>query len=62
MFFYTIAQFQIAYSGVIHMKLAGLYLNRYQDDQDLTRLNFTISMQVLANCSEYKISVLFPGL
>ncbi|VBB27155.1 unnamed protein product, partial [Acanthocheilonema viteae] len=28
---------QIAYSGPIHMKLAGLYLSRYQNDQDTTR-------------------------
>ncbi|VDK69103.1 unnamed protein product [Litomosoides sigmodontis] len=28
---------QIAYSGLIHMKLAGLYLSRYQDGQDMTR-------------------------
>uniref|UniRef100_A0A0R3RW20 Aminopeptidase n=1 Tax=Elaeophora elaphi TaxID=1147741 RepID=A0A0R3RW20_9BILA len=28
---------QIAYSGPIHMKLAGLYLSRYQNDQDMTR-------------------------
>uniref|UniRef100_A0A1I7VXG5 Aminopeptidase n=1 Tax=Loa loa TaxID=7209 RepID=A0A1I7VXG5_LOALO len=36
---------QIAYSGPIHIKLAGLYLSRYQNDQDMTRFVAVTQMQ-----------------
>ncbi|CAG9535797.1 unnamed protein product [Cercopithifilaria johnstoni] len=36
---------QIAYSGPIHMKLAGLYLSRYQNDQDITRYAAVTQME-----------------
>uniref|UniRef100_A0A915PPH7 Aminopeptidase n=1 Tax=Setaria digitata TaxID=48799 RepID=A0A915PPH7_9BILA len=36
---------QMAYSGPIHMKLAGLYLSRYQNDQDMTRFVAVTQME-----------------
>ncbi|EJW88532.1 peptidase family M1 containing protein [Wuchereria bancrofti] len=36
---------QIAYSGPIHIKLAGLYLSRYQNDQDMTRFVAVTQME-----------------
>ncbi|KAM3717105.1 Aminopeptidase [Dirofilaria immitis] len=36
---------RMTYSGPIHMKLAGLYLSRYQNDQDMTRFVAVTQME-----------------